>query len=70
MVERLERVAEGVRERLRKAQAGRPVLLLYEDAAIHLRLGRLTADQVLSRYCTAHGQEQIDPQSAARLRRS
>ena len=36
VVERLEKVAENVRQRLGAAQAGKPDLLLYEDAAIHL----------------------------------
>lgn len=36
IVERLEKVTESVRQRLSKAQVGRPVLLVYEDAVIHL----------------------------------
>ena len=36
VVERLEKVTETVRQRLPNAQAGKPLLLLYEDAVIHL----------------------------------
>jgi len=65
MVERLERVAEGVRERLRKAQAGRPVLLLYEDAAIHLlvenQAGRWRFYHEFLNDRHLHGQEQNRP---------
>src|ERR1051326_1460368 len=37
IVERLEKVVEGLRQKLaRTTQVGRPVLLLYEDAVLHL----------------------------------